>query len=234
MLDLLNDISVMQADIIKSFAIFFLLLIGNFVVGSIFTCYQIHNIKQHIWLQRVVAFFIFYFLVTIVSNTGQLELTPPIQKLIYSFFYFIGFLFVMRLDIYISMFVLLLIFLIYFIELNKDFYLETENTLTNVSDKEVYNSNKYWITMNWPFKIRLFPVADSDFKAVNKIETVIYYTIIFLLVIGFISYSGEIHDTVSKSRDLTWFDVIGNTKLCKLKNRRSFWHYFKVGLGLKL
>jgi hypothetical protein len=137
MLNLLNDISVMQADIIKSFAIFFLLLIGNFVVGSIFTCYQIHNIKQHIWLQRVVAFFLFYFLVTLVSNTGQLELTPPIQKLIYSFFYFIGFLVVMRLDIYISMFVLLLIFLIYFIELNKDFYLETENTLTNVRDKEV-------------------------------------------------------------------------------------------------
>jgi hypothetical protein len=55
-----------------------------------------------------------------------------------------------------------------------------------------------------------------------------------LLVVGFISYGGEIHDTVSRSKNLTWFDVIGDTSLCKLKDRRSFWHYFKVGLGLKL
>jgi hypothetical protein len=63
---------------------------------------------------------------------------------------------------------------------------------------------------------------------------IILMLIIGLLIIGFISYGGEIHDTVSRSKNLTWFDVIGDTGLCKLKDRRSFWHYFKVGLGLKL
>jgi hypothetical protein len=234
MLYLFNEISVIQADVIKSFAIFFLLIIGNFVVGSIFTCYQINHIKSHKWLQRFIAFFLFYFLVGIVSDTGKLELIPPIEKLINSLFYFLGFLVVMRLDMVISMLVLLLVFIIYFLELNKDFYLEKGSTITDPEDKYEYNNNKYWITFNWPFKVRLFPVSDEDFTIINKIEKIIYYCIVVLLVVGFIAYGGEIHDTVSKSRNLTWFDVIGDTDLCKLKDRRGFWHYFKIGLGIKL
>ena len=58
--------------------------------------------------------------------------------------------------------------------------------------------------------------------------------IIILLVIGFISYGGEIHDTVSRSKNLTWIDVFSDTNICKLKDRKGFWHYFKVGLGLKI
>lgn len=234
MLYLLNDISVLQADIIKSFALFFLLLIGNFIFGSIFTCYQINHIKSHKWIQLSLAFFLFYFLVGLISDTGKLELTPPIEKLIYSIFYFLGFLLVMRLDMSISILVLLLVFVIYFLELNKEFYLEKGDSITNVVDRNIYNQNKYWITLNWPKKIRLFPVSDSDFNVINKTETILYYIILFLLIIGFIAYGGEIHDTVSRSQNLTWFDVIGDTSLCKLKDRKGFWHYFKTGLGLKL
>ncbi len=230
----LNEISVLQADIIKSFALFFTLLISNFIIGSIFTCYQINHIRTHKWIQLILAFFLFYFLVGIVSNTGKLELTPPIEKLFNSIFYFFAFLIVMRLDLFISIMVLILVFIIYFIELNKDFYLEKGHEIDNLNDKAIYNQNKYWITLNWPIKIRLFPVVNSDFKIINKLETVLYYIIIGLLIIGFISYGGEIHDTVSRSKNLTWFDVIGDTGLCKLKDRRGFWHYFKVGLGLKL
>jgi hypothetical protein len=58
--------------------------------------------------------------------------------------------------------------------------------------------------------------------------------IIFLLVIGVISYGGEIHDTVSKSRNLTWLDVISDTSVCKLKDRKGFVHYLKVGFGMKI
>jgi len=234
MFDLLSEISVMQADLIKSFAIFFLLIIGNFVVGSIFTCYEINKLKNHIWVQRGIAFALFYFLVALISDTGKLELTPPIEKLVYSLFYFVGFLIMMRLDIYISMIVLLLVFLIYFIELNKDFYLDKDKYITNSHDRDIYNDNKYWFTFNWPFKIRLFPVSTKDFTFINKFETIIYYVILVLLIFGFIAYGGEIKDTVSKSNNLTWFDVIGDINICKLKDRKSFWHYFKVGLGLKL
>jgi hypothetical protein len=140
----------------------------------------------------------------------------------------------MRLDMRISALVLLLIFVIYFLELNKDFYLDRGTDINNPIDQDIYNSNKYWITFNWPYKIRLFKVHDDNFKLINKVETIIYYVIIGLLVIGFISYGGEIHDTIKKNRDLTWIDVVSDTDICRLKNRKNFLHYLKVGLGLKI
>jgi hypothetical protein len=223
-----------QADIIKSFAIFYLLLIGNYIGSSLFTCLQINNIKKHRSLQLFSAFLLFFFSVTLISNTGKLEFTPPIEKLLYSIIYFIGFLIVMRLDVKISALVLLFIFIIYFIELNKEFYLNYGSQITDPEDKKIYDDNKYWITLNEPYKIRLFKVKQSDFEFINKIETGIYYVILTLLVMGFISYGGEIHDTLSKSNKLNWIQIILDTNICKLQDRKSFWHYFKIGLGIKL
>ena len=230
----IKEISQNQADLIKSFAIFYLLLVGNYIGKSVFTCFQINYIQKNKWLQLLISFLLFYFLVTIVSDTGKLEFTPPIEKLLYSIFYFIGFLVVMRLDMRISALVLLLIFFIYFLELNKDFYLDRGSDINDPVDQDIYKSNKFWITLNWPYKIRLFEVRNEDFKHINQVETIIYYIILILLVLGFISYGGEIHDTVKKSRSLTWMDVITDTDICRLKDRKSFLHYLKVGLGLKI
>lgn len=230
----IKEISQNQADMIKSFAIFYLLLIGNYVGSSIFTCFQINYIKQHKWLQLLLSFLLFYFLVTLVSETGKLEYTPPIEKLIYSIFYFIGFLVVMRLDMQISALVLLLIFVIYFLELNKEFYLEKRTKIIHLVDQDIYNENQYWITFNWPYKIRLLKIEKDDFTIINQIETLIYYFIVFLLVIGFISYGGEIHDTLKRTKNLTWLDIITDTDICRLKDRKSFLHYLKVGIGIKL
>ena len=233
-MSLLKEISVFQADLIKSFAIFYLLLVGNYIGTSLFACYEINYIKSHKWFQFTLSFLLFYFLVILLSNTGNLEFTPPIEKLINCFFYFIGFLFVMRLDMKITLIVLTLIFSIYFIELNKDFYLDKGKEIYSQLDQSIYNDNKYWFTLNWPFRVRLFPVNNEIFTTINKVETIIYYMIVFLLVIGVLSYGGEIHDTVSKSKNLTWLDVITDTNVCKLKNRKGFCHYLKVGLGMKL
>jgi len=138
-----------------------------------------------------MSFLLFYFLVTLVSNTGKLEFTPPIEKLFYSMFYFMGFLVVMRLDMRVFALVLLLIFIIYFLELNKDFYLERGAYITDPVDQDIYNFNKYWITFNWTYKIRLFKIQKTDFTFINQVETIIYYVILFLLIIGFISYGGR-------------------------------------------
>lgn len=230
----LSEITTSQADLIKSFAVFYLLLIGNYIGNSLFTCFQLTYIKNNKWLQLLISFFLFYFLVTVFSNTGQMELVPPIEKLFYTFFYFIGFLCVMRLDIWISIIVIILIFSIYFIELNKDFYLEGSQEISNSKEARIYKENQYWITLNWPFKIKLFPVNLDVFPYINQIETAIYYLIIVLLVLGFISYGGEIKDTLKHSSRLTWVDVIMDTQICRLKDRKSFWHYLVIGLGLKL
>jgi hypothetical protein len=231
----IGQISDNQADLIKSFAIFFLLLVGNYVGNTLFTCYQIKFINLHARVQLFIAFLLFYFLVTLISDTGKKEFIPPIQKLIYTFFYFIGFLLVMRLDIKITFVVLLLIFALYFLELNQDFYTEGGNNITNQKDKQIYNDNLYWITFDWPVKIRLFPVKKSHFVFINKIETVMYYLIIVLLIFGFISYGGEVKETIQNSKTkITWIEVISDSKICKFKNKKSFWEYFKIGLGLPI
>ena len=62
----------------------------------------------------------------------------------------------MRLDTRISALVLLFIFIIYFVELNKDFYLEQGKNISDPLEQDIYKSNMYWITFNWPFEIRLF------------------------------------------------------------------------------
>jgi len=234
MLELLKQISQTQSDLIKSFAVFYLLLVGNYIGDSLFTCFQINYIKSHRWIQLFISFLLFYFLVSLVSNTGKLEFTPPIEKFVYSIAYFFGFLMVMRLDLRITALVLLLIFIIYFIELNKDFYLDRGTEINDPIDQDVYNSNQYWITFDWPYKFRLFHIKPDDFIIINKMETILYYTIIFLLVIGVISYGGEIHDNTTHSKNLTWVDVILNKNICRLNDRKSFLHYLKIGLGIKL
>lgn len=235
MLNILSEISETQADLIKSFAIFYLLLVGNYIGNSIFTCYQENLIKTHKGLQLIFAFFLFYFLVTLVSDTGNLEYIPPIEKLVYSLVYFTLFLIVMRLDIRISGLTLILIFVIYFLELNKDFYLDRGKNIDDPLEQEIYNKNSYWITFDWPVKIRIKRVSPNDFKIINQIETVIYYVILFLLVIGFIAYGGEIKETLKLKRGITWFDVIADTQICKMNiQRKTFLHYFKTGLGIKI
>jgi hypothetical protein len=235
MLNIISEINQTQADLIKSFAIFYLLLIGNYIGSSIFTCYQKTLIKTHKSIQLIFAFFLFYFLVTIVSDTGNLEYVPPIEKLLYSVFYFLLFLIVMRLDIRISGIVLVLIFIIYFLELNKDFYLDKGKQIDDPLDQETYNDNSYWFTLNWPIKIRIKRISEIDFKIINQIETFIYYIILFLLVIGFIAYGGEIKEIIRSKKGITWLDVIADTQICKMNiERKSFKHYLLKGLGISL
>jgi hypothetical protein len=224
MIDLFNEITYTQADMVKSFAAFLMIIFGARIGDSLINCEQLVFLKTSKWFNLVASFFLFYFLVTIFSNTGNFEHISPIVKFVYSILYFLVFLIVMRLDMRVSFFVFVLIFTIYFIELNKDFYLDPKNK---------HYTNTYLISINWPFKIELIPINKEFLSLLNKIEKVLYYIILLLLVLGFISYGGEIKDTVKSSR-LTWLDVVTDTKFCKIKDRKGFWHYFKMGLGLKL
>lgn len=230
---MVQRISEIQADMIKSIAVLFLLLISGFVAKGAFTCVEINFINTHKCIQISIMFIFFFFLVTSISNTGKLTYIPPIEKLIYSLGYFILFLVTMRLYFVIMIVVLMLIFLVYFIELNKEFYLNVENNMANDSNKTYFSDNhKYWITLDYPVKIRLFPVNPSQLSFISKIENIIYYIIIFLLIIGFIAYGGEIRDTIKVNKTFSWLDLIVNTDICKIKSNSDFWKYFQRGLWI--
>jgi hypothetical protein len=229
---LINEISLYQADLLKSVAIFYLLILGNFITG-LFTCNQKNFVQNNKIVQAVIAFTLFYFLVTLVSDTGNLEMIPPIQKLLYTIGYFFVFLLSMRLDFRVMVAIIGLVILVYFIELNKDYYLELKNTITSEADKKVYDDHAYWITLDWPFKVRLFPIHKEQFSIVNKFENVLYYFIITFIILGIIAYRGEITIAMHKKKDLSWYEVFNDTHKCKILERLPFLHYVKVGLGIK-
>lgn len=221
------NITEFQADIIKLFAIFYLSLIANYIGTGLFPSKLMNTITTHKPIQLFSAFLLFFFSVTLSTNT---DTSSPIEKLMHSFIYFIGFLIVIRLDMIISALIILFIFIIYFIELNKDY---VNSTSHENDDNKMGNDNKYWLTFNTPYKIRLFKVKQTDFKIINKIEMSLYYVIFILLVAGFIEYVGKIRDTLSKTNKLTWVDIMLDTNISKLQYNKSFWNYFKIGLGLK-
>lgn len=231
-MSIINEISLYQADLLKSVAIFYMLILGNFITG-LFTCNQKNFVQRNKIVQVIIAFTLFYFLVTLVSNTGNLELIPPIQKLLYTVGYFFIFLLSMRLDFRVMVAIISLVVLIYFIEMNKEYYLELRETINNKEDQKVYDDHAYWITMDWPFRIRLFPINDDQFSFINKFESILYYFIIIFIVLGLIAYRGEITIAMRKRNDLSWFDVFNDTHKCKIAERLPFLHYVKVGIGLE-
>ena len=229
-LDFFKEISIGQSELIKSVAVFYLIIFTNTVLG-LFTCEQINLIKKNKTVLVFIAFILFYFLVTLASKTENRQFIPPIQKLIYTVFYFMIFLITTRLDFRVMFAVLALIFTIYFIEINKNYYLELGKTIEDTNDKKNYDQyTKYWVTLDYPYKIRLFPVRSEDFIIINKIEYVLYSLIYILLILGFIAYRGEIKDTLVKNKHLSWLDVFTDTEICKLNERKPFWHYIKIGL----
>jgi hypothetical protein len=218
-----------QTDMLVTFAMFYMIIFGNFIKG-IFTCRQIYFFEHNKYFILIVSFLVFYFLCSLVSNTGSLQNEPPLQKLLYTVIYFLLFLMTTRLDLNVTIAVLVIIFIIYFIELNKKFYSRNKDSQNNLHNEY----NDYWITLDFPFKVRLFHVKKTHFNIIEKIENILYITIYILIFLGLIAYGGEIKDTLTNKKDVTWFDVFADTKICHIKDKRPFTHYLKLGLGLKL
>jgi uncharacterized membrane protein YkvI len=80
----------------------------------------------------------------------------------------------------------------------------------------------------------MFPIEKDSFDTISKMETIIFYLIFVLLVIGFISYGGEIKDSIKRNKNISWITVITDYNACNLSERRGFWEYFKTGLSLKI
>jgi hypothetical protein len=233
--DYYKKIFIYQEDMFITFAMFYMIILGNNIRG-IFTCRQITFFENNKPIVLLTSFILFYLLCSLVSNTGHLKYVPPIQKLLYTVVYFVIFVITTRLDFNVTFAVLGLIFLIYFIELNKNFYIKNKDTQNNsfkpTDLHEEYND--HWITLDFPFKVRLFEIKKGHFDIIDKIETVLYFIIYILIFLGLIAYGGEIKDTLSNKKEVTWFDVFADTKICHMKDRLPFTHYLKLGLGIRL
>jgi hypothetical protein len=233
--DYYKKIFTYQEDMFITFAMFYMIVLGNNIRG-IFTCRQVTFFEKNKPIVFLTAFILFYFLCSLVSNTGDIKYVPPTQKLLYTIVYFFIFLITTRLDFTVTFAVLVIIFLIYFIKLNKNFYVKNRDTHNNKFKPNDLNDkyNDHWITLDFPFEVRLFEIKKSHFDIMDKIENILYIIIYILLILGLIAYGGEIRDTLTNKKEVTWFDVFADTKICHIKDKRPFTHYLKLGLGLKL
>ena len=221
-----------QADLIITFAMFYMIIFSN-TIRNILTCHQMNFLENNKYVVLLTSFILFYFLCSLVSNTGHLKNIPPIQKLLYTIVYFFVLLITTRMDFKITFAVLGLIFLIYFIELNKKFYSTNPDSNSDPdSPKNDYIS--HWITLDYPFKVRLFRFDKKHIEFIETVEWTLYILMYVLIMLGVISYGGEIKDTLNNKKNVTWKDVLFSNKICNIKDRRPFMHYVKLGLGLKI
>ena len=238
-------VNLLVTDLVAIFIAFYGILYVS-QVSSIFTCQQNMINKNNKIYQYIFTFGIFYFVATLVNKT-ELDL-PPIQKLINCFIYFILFLIVNRLDYRLTVTVLALFCFLYFITLNKEYYftvnpttntVELNNNLANSSkvvslinssseniekSAATIENHQYWITMDYPFTIRLFAVNLPEYYYLSTLIKFIVVITIILIIIGFIQYYGLLKYTFDNN--VTIYNIIFENPNCKpLNYKLTFFDY---------
>lgn len=165
-----------QIDILKVLFVFYLLIFSA-QIHNIFTSLNIKIITKNIVLQYILIFLVFFFLVSSISNTKKLMNIEPIQKLIYSIFYFILFILTLKINGTLRNIIFILLIICYFLDMNHDHYY---NLLKKNNHKKYY-----WITWKYP-QINMYPVKLYQLSILTKINTYIIYTIFILFIIGII------------------------------------------------
>ena len=220
----------------------------------IFTCQQDAINKKYKFLQYIFTFGIFYFLAVFVDKT-EVEL-PPVQKLINCFFYFILFLIINRLDYTLTIIVLGLFCLLYFIFLNKEYYYtvdpatntvelntNSKNSMKLVSkiskysldiekSSKIIQSHQYWITIDYPFTLRLFKVTIPQYYYLSLLNKFIVLCIIICSILGFINYIGLLKYTYKNN--ITLYNILFENPNCKPLNfKLGFFDYILLAFDYK-
>jgi len=229
-----------QNDLIISIGLFYLFIFSNYS-DKMFTCYQQNVLNHSVWVRYIGSFVVFYFLVTLTSNTGYLIAVPPIEKLLYSVWYFVLLVLTMRMDLKIQGILLLLLFGSYFLEINKTYYRDAFSALLGASglgsthglteeDKKIVRENNYWFTLAGPkFILRAFPVQKHHLEWVERVQRIMYYTMVVVFILGVIAYRGETLILYPKG---SWISRwINPDEECKFPTQRApFWTYFQRGI----
>ena len=165
-----------EIDIVKVLLIFYLLIFSS-QIHNIFTSLKINLITTNIVFQYILIFLVFFFLVSSISSTEKLKNINPIQKLIYSIFYFILFIFTLKINNVLRNIIIILLSLSYFLDMIHDHYYSLIHKTTN--------RLHYWFTWKYP-TIKLFPVKIQQINVLNQINIYLIYIIYSLFIIGII------------------------------------------------
>jgi len=208
-------------------------------VSAILTCQQVKIIESHKIYQYIYAFCLFYFVILLVNKT-EIDV-PPIQKFFNCVIYFCIFLIINRLNFTIMVSVLGLLFLVYFIYMNKQYYYKlnsnsnTKSLLNNQTTSSIQqNANiipdhQYWITWDSP-RIRLFPVEPFQNFYLSLLNKFVILLLLILIIIGFINYIGILKYTFKNK--ITLYNLFIDDPTCKpLNYALSFTDYLLLAFN---
>ena len=167
-----------EIDILKVLFIFYLLIFSA-QIHNIITSLTITKLTNNIVFQYILIFFFFFFLVSAISNTPNLINIEPIQKLIYSIFYFALFILTLNIHNTLRCIIFILLIICYFVDMNYEHYY--------ILLKNNPNKKYYWITWRYPI-INIYQVNLHQLYVLNKINTYLIYSIYILFFIGVILF----------------------------------------------
>lgn len=120
-----------------SLLIFFLIVAGNFV-ADVYSCDLRKLLENNMEMKHIIAFLLLYVFVVLL----ELKELSPIHALLISLCIYILFILTMRSPLIITVINMFLIFIVYFINLNYDYYYDKER---NTSGKIPFNIDKQFI-----------------------------------------------------------------------------------------
>lgn len=208
--------------IITALSAFYLIVFSTYL-SFLFTCDIDNLIKNNQTLIIILGYLLFFYLVTLTDKNNLSQ--HPIEKMIMTFLYYIIFLLTTRLEPKVILFVIIVIFIINFLQINKEHYLEL---LKNKKEKE----DLYWITLHYPFNIKLFKVDFKHLKIIDEIEKYLFYILIISIVLGFVSFYGELK-YMKKDSNISYYGLLFDRNICKFRNDRSLLQNIKYAFHIK-
>jgi hypothetical protein len=207
--------------LIAALSAFYLIVFSTYL-SFLFTCNVDNAIKNNQKLIIVMGYFLFFYLVTL-SNKTLID-DHPIENMLITLVYYIIFLFTTRMDIKIKL-AILIIFLINFMEINKDHYRLLLEHKTN--DEKIY-----WITLHKPISLNLFEVKESQLRFINDIQHILNYGFYLLIAIGFLSFYGEIK-YLKGNKNISIVKLFFDRNICDLRNNRSIYQNVLHAINIK-
>ena len=216
----------------QSIAIFYIFVLSSYCY-FLLPCYQRDFMQKSKIALYTLGFVCFYFMVSFVSQMKNVKYEPPIQKLIHSISAYALFIVCIRLDYRIVRTVLIILCSMYFIQVNIDYYMNSLDKNKNATAEQSIDDYNYWITLDYPVKIRFFPVNKNQLNILNKAMSITFYIVICLIIFGFICYIGEIKELKKKDTNITWLHLLTDNKVCKPGHiNKTLFEHFKNGLFL--
>ena len=159
--------------VLKSLFLLFLIMAGSFI-GDIFNCTLKKILTNNIYIKHIVFIFLIYFTIDFTDNKRK----HPFKILKLTIMLWTFYMMTIRMDIYFTLIVFILLFILYII----DEYFEY------IIQEEIYAKFKNFENLNFDKKDEIKKTLENKHNYLKEINNVLEYIIVITVLMGFILY----------------------------------------------